>query len=198
MDPTDRATADDDRRHHDAAVARRLLAGLVGVAACSSSAPPTPAALSVNGLVVPAGQRTLRPPLAGRTLSGAQMSVSDLRGKVVVVSFWGSWCGPCRHEQPGLNQVARATTRLGVRFLGVDEKDSLAAAQAFRAEYSVPYPSLADPAGALLLGFRSVAPPAIPFLFVLDRQGRLAARFIGTATPAALTATVRQLATGLP
>jgi thiol-disulfide isomerase/thioredoxin len=70
--------------------------------------------------------------------------LADLRGYPVVVNKWASWCGPCREEFP---HFQRLSARLGKRvaFIGVDAKDSNAAATTFLEEYPVPYPSYTDP-----------------------------------------------------
>jgi cytochrome c biogenesis protein CcmG/thiol:disulfide interchange protein DsbE len=70
--------------------------------------------------------------------------LADLRGYPVVVNKWASWCGPCRAEFP---HFQRLSARLGKRvaFIGVDAKDSNAAANTFLEEFPVPYPSYTDP-----------------------------------------------------
>ena len=80
---------------------------------------------------------------------------------------------------PTLNEVAGRTADHGVRFAGVDVKDELSPAQAFERRQSVPYPSLHDEPGRLLLQFRRVVPQTPPTTLVLEREGRIAAFFAG-------------------
>lgn len=128
----------------------------------------------------PAGDRAPSPPLEGRTLDDTAFDLADLDGQVVVINVWGSWCGPCRAETPGLVRLANKTADDGVQFVGIDTRDSLAGARAFVKNYDVPYPSVFDPTGQALLPFRDVIPSAaIPSSLVLDRDGDIAARVIG-------------------
>jgi cytochrome c biogenesis protein CcmG, thiol:disulfide interchange protein DsbE len=73
-----------------------------------------------------------------------QQRLVDLRGHPVVVNKWASWCGPCREEMPWLQREA-AKRGKRIAFIGVDSKDSDAAAKEFLNEFPVPYPSYTDP-----------------------------------------------------
>jgi len=113
-------------------------------------------------------------------LSGSKFALAQYRGHVVVVNFWGSWCTPCRAEAPSLSQLARHFAPRGVRFLGVDIRDSPATAEAFQSRFGISYPSLNDPGDEIALAFRDTVPPAgIPTTLVIGRNGRIIARVIG-------------------
>jgi thiol-disulfide isomerase/thioredoxin len=133
--------------------------------------------------IYPPGEREEVPALEGTTLDGDPLAISDWKGDIVVINVWGSWCAPCRAETPDLVRLANETKDRGVRFLGVDTRDSISSAQAFVKKFDVPYPSLFDDGGQTLLSFREVIPTAvIPSTVVVDRQGRVAARIIGPVT----------------
>ncbi|MEV4254417.1 TlpA disulfide reductase family protein [Spirillospora sp. NPDC049652] len=129
----------------------------------------------------------------GGTLEDKQVSFSDLRGKVVVVNFWASWCAPCRGEAPSLEQVYQQNKDKGVAFLGVNFKDDKDNALAFERRFKVSYPSLFDGDGRIGLAFKDVPPNAIPTTLVLDRQGRVAARLLGATTFSSLNPVVTKV-----
>jgi thiol-disulfide isomerase/thioredoxin len=119
--------------------------------------------------------------VAGETLDGDQVSLSDHRGRVVVIPVWGSWCGPCRAEAPMLADAARDLEGRGVDFLGIDSRDpDRTDPRAFVRRFGIPYPSIHDPDGATLLAFHGTLPPqTIPSFVIIDEQGRIAARVLG-------------------
>ena len=124
--------------------------------------------------------------LAGTTLEGQPLVISDWVGSVVVINLWASWCGPCRSEAADLEQVNRQLAPQGVRFLGLNTRDGLAAAQAFQRRFPTGYPSIQDADGALTLVFGDLGPAATPTTLILDRQGRVAARILGPVEQAQL------------
>ncbi|ABD09894.1 MULTISPECIES: TlpA family protein disulfide reductase [Frankia] len=125
------------------------------------------------------GNRHPAPPLSGKTLDGTSLDLSSYRGKIVVINFWASWCAPCRAETPGLVQLAKDNPT--VAFLGVNEKDTVSGAKAFTQDFGRSYPSIVDKLGTLAAGW-PVA-PGLPSTFVLDQNGRIAARFTGGVLP---------------
>ena len=97
------------------------------------------------------GKRVKAPTLEGTTLDGEPFVLSDLAGNIVVINVWGSWCAPCRAETPDLVGLANENASLGVRFVGINTRDNPAAAKAFVRSFKVPYPSVEDAEGQLLL-----------------------------------------------
>jgi thiol-disulfide isomerase/thioredoxin len=117
------------------------------------------------------------PSLAGTSLDGKPIDIRNWRGHVVVIDWWGSWCGPCHKEQPELDALALRFAPQGVHFLGVDILDNNAAAQAYVRGYGVPYPSIFDPAVLSGDSWSVIAPPTI---VVVDATGNIRGRFLGT------------------
>jgi thiol-disulfide isomerase/thioredoxin len=172
-------------------IALLALAGLVLLAGCGGSpAPAVDHGINQTGVTVFAGSaRTALPALAGPTLAGGTLTLASLRGQVVVLNVWASWCVPCKAESPALAAVARKVAARGVVFVGIDEADEAGAAKSFLAGINSDYANLSDPDGQLLADLRML-PPAIPGSLVVDRQGRVAARVIGPTTAAQMTALV--------
>ncbi|WJV46959.1 TlpA family protein disulfide reductase [Streptomyces flavofungini] len=125
------------------------------------------------------GDRHDAPKIDGNTLEGEKLDVDDYKGKVVVLNVWGSWCAPCRVETPNFVKVANDTKGKDIQFIGINARDpQKGPAIAFEKDYNVPYPSLHDPMGKLMLRFPkgTLNPVLIPATVVLDKNGKLAAR----------------------
>lgn len=120
------------------------------------------------------GDREKAPEFTARKLSGpGEASLSDYRGKVVVLNFWASWCEPCREESPLLDRwQEKVSAGGGGTILGVDVLDVEEDARAFGKEYGLNYPMLRDGEGEILGEYGVIA---YPETFVIDRQGRIAA-----------------------
>jgi thiol-disulfide isomerase/thioredoxin len=125
--------------------------------------------------VIASGVAATTDPLAGVT----ELSLSDLRGRVVVVNFWASWCGPCRVEQPDLNAAWDIFPADEVVVIGVNIEDTRANALAHLEEFGVPYVSLFDPVNELAGRFSGIGARTIPTTLFLDTEGRVAARLLG-------------------
>ncbi|GGL36092.1 hypothetical protein GCM10010095_21660 [Streptomyces anthocyanicus] len=124
----------------------------------------------------------MTPALKGTTLDGKHADIATMRGDVVVINIWGSWCAPCRKEAPELRKLAEKTEPLGVHFLGIDIRDNRTAAKAFERNFGITYPSIYDPGSRTVTGFKQLAARAVPTTYVLDKQGRVAALSIGPLT----------------
>jgi len=125
------------------------------------------------------GRSSSAPPLSGPTTDGGQLTKSVTSGKVVALDFWGSWCGPCRAEQDDLNTLVTTYAQRGVLFLGVDMRDDTASANAYRSHYHVAYQSLFDGSGDIAAAYDVSAPPTF---IVIDRNGQIVTRLLGTLT----------------
>jgi thiol-disulfide isomerase/thioredoxin len=139
-------------------------------------------------------QRVAAPPVAGELLDGTPFDLAGWYGRVVVINWWGSWCGPCRAEAPELRAVYDATRELGIEFLGVNVRDGRDAAVAFHDAFDHAWPSLFDPGGQIALGFHEVPPSVVPTTLLLDRRHRIAAVFRKAIREPELVGPVRELA----
>lgn len=148
----------------------------------------------------PEAQRRPLAPVAGDSVlaEGQQVSSAQFRGKVVVLNIWGSWCGPCRGEAPGLEQVATESAPRGVQFLGVDVRDDRDAAADFMRSRGISYPSIFDPPGRSLLVLSGYPRNAVPSTIVLDRQHRVAAVFLTSVLASDLQPVVDRIAAEPP
>ena len=116
------------------------------------------------------------PPLVATTLAGQHFDLASHRGHPVVLDFWASWCGPCRKQQPQLNELSRRYAPRGVVFMGVDLRDDGASADAYVHSFDVPYSSVEDTTGDIAGRFDVPAPPVT---LVIDGDGRIALRKLG-------------------
>jgi cytochrome c biogenesis protein CcmG, thiol:disulfide interchange protein DsbE len=121
---------------------------------------------------------------------GGELSLAGLRGSVVIVNFWASWCGPCRLEAPTLQQVWQDYQGKGVRFIGVDIQDTPEAARAFTDEFHLTYPNGPDADNSIARAYRITG---VPETFLIDKDGRLARQFIGPIDQATVEGMLDQL-----
>ena len=107
---------------------------------------------------------------------GESLSLSELRGKVVLIDFWTSWCPPCRREAPTLAEAYRRFQGRGVEFVGVAVWDSEEQASGFVRELGVEYPNGLDSKGTIAIDYGLTG---IPEKYIVDREGRLVRKFAG-------------------
>jgi thiol-disulfide isomerase/thioredoxin len=127
----------------------------------------------------PAAQAT--PPLQVAGLDGQDWDLARLRGKVVVVNFWASWCEPCVHELPVFGALAHQPgfeNRVAV--VGVNYKEPLDSIERFTAAHPIPYPVLRDKTGD---AFKRWTLGVMPTTILVDRQGRARWRTAGEIGP---------------
>ena len=177
-----------------------VVCSIVGVVSCGGTPTTTsggaaPVFGGGEGLTIElARDRAPVDPLVMRDLSGAEVSLSELRGKVVLVNFWATWCGPCRQEIPDLIALRdRYPDQLEVIGVSLDESgpDTV---RAFVDEFAMDYPVVMSTA-EITRHFPGVF--ALPTTFVLDPEGRVAQRHVGLINPAIIEQELRHL-TGLP
>jgi thiol-disulfide isomerase/thioredoxin len=130
--------------------------------------------------VVPPEEREAAPAIAGETVDGGEVALADFAGRPVVVNVWFSTCSPCREEADELVAAERELRDDDVAFLGVNIRDDASGAAAFQENFAIGWPSIYDPTSEQLLGFRDSlpSPGAVPTTWVIDSEGRVAARVI--------------------
>lgn len=193
------------RPARDRAMSRRtVLTGLAGIAAlpllaACSTEDDTLAAQAGNAdgknyiagdgsvLEIAPAERGEPVQFTSSLFSGETVQASDLAGQPAVLNFWYAACAPCRIEAPDLQALHEQSEPAGVRFLGVNVRDTAGTAQAFERNFGITYPSLEDRGGQVLLAMTDYVPPqAVPTTIVLDRQGRVSSRILGVAEPSTL------------
>jgi thiol-disulfide isomerase/thioredoxin len=105
-----------------------------------------------------------------KSRGGENIKLSELRGQVVMVNFWASWCGPCRQEMPLLEQLYQRYQPLGFTLLGVNVEEDSAAADKVLREIPVSFPILYDNRNKVSNSFQV---KAMPSTIMIDRDGRM-------------------------
>jgi thiol-disulfide isomerase/thioredoxin len=153
---------------------------------------------AVNGNIIEyrAGDMPLAHDYTGTSLTGTPISLSSYRGKVLVLNFWGSWCGPCNAEAPTLEVAYQQYHPQGVDFLGDDLDDTVTNALSFDREYGISYPSINDSADSVVQQFSQAAlvndPPTTA---VISKDGHVVGMILGTASTSDLATLIHQAQT---
>jgi cytochrome c biogenesis protein CcmG/thiol:disulfide interchange protein DsbE len=124
----------------------------------------------------PVGQGEAAPDFTLTTFDGQTLVLSELRGQVVAVNFWASWCAPCKAEAPELENTWRHYKDRNVLFIGVDYADTETDAKAFIRAFDITYPNGPDLGTRISQVFRM---RGVPETYIVDQTGRLAFVQIG-------------------
>ncbi len=119
------------------------------------------------------------------TFDGETITLSELRGQVVVINFWASWCGPCRDEAPALENIWQQYRDRGVVMLGVTYADADAKSLAFIDEFNMTYPNAPDRGTRISDMLYHIQ--GVPETFVVDRSGNIAEFIYAPTNEAALS-----------
>jgi cytochrome c biogenesis protein CcmG/thiol:disulfide interchange protein DsbE len=162
-----------------------LLVGLLSYGVAQQRTDTSIDSAVANGKRIAAPERAL-----ARLGADGKASLADYRGKVVVMNFWASWCPPCVDELPLLERTQKKIAAQNALVLGVNYKDLSGKALGFVTKFGLSYPNLRDPDGKYAEDYSS---RYFPETFVIDRQGRVAAKRRGPVDQAWLDETLPPL-----
>lgn len=132
------------------------------------------AAIGVIGFSLAAQAKELSgpaPQFTAKTLDGKSVSLRELKGKVVMINFWASWCGPCRQEMPLLEEIYNDYKKAGFILLGVNLDEEVDDAKGFLSGVNVSFPVPLDPMGKVAEAYEN---QAMPSSYFVDKNGQLA------------------------
>jgi thiol-disulfide isomerase/thioredoxin/outer membrane lipoprotein-sorting protein len=138
------------------------------------------------------------PDLSLQTLTGETVKLADLRGKIVLLDFWATWCEPCRDQMPAIAKLHRETRDQGVVLLGVNDDETAEKALKWAREQGYDWPSLYD--GKQKDARRKYKVDGIPTLVLIDKQGIIAEYQLGSGeiVDASVRSALKKLAIKLP
>lgn len=123
------------------------------------------------------------------TASGSHLTLDSLRGKVVYLNFFATWCPPCNDEAPSLNALQKHYASKGLQIVGVDELENAAKARSFIAKYGLVYPAVVD-SGTLETQY---AVNGLPVHVFIGRAGTIRRIVVGEMSATEMRAEVRRL-----
>ena len=132
----------------------------------------------------------LAPEFSLTDINGQPLKLSDFKGKVVLLDFWATWCGPCRIEIPGFIELQKKYASQGFTMIGISMDDSPEPVVSFTKELQMNYPVAVgnDRLGELYGGM-----PGLPTTFVIGRDGRIYAKHVGATDPEVFEAEIKEL-----
>ena len=138
------------------------------------------------------GAHLMAPEFSLTDITGKPLKLSDFRGKVVMLDFWATWCGPCRIEIPGFIQLQKRYGEQGFTVVGISMDDSADPVVGFYKEMQMNYPVAVgnDRLGELYGGVLG-----LPTTFLIGRDGRIYAKHVGATELEVFEAEIKQLLT---
>jgi cytochrome c biogenesis protein CcmG, thiol:disulfide interchange protein DsbE len=138
----------------------------------------------------PLSKRAALPDFTLPAIQGGNWRLGESSGKVVLLNFWATWCGPCREETPELVRVYRRYRSRGFEIAGISlDEDAEDVVPAFVRRFAVPYPILLPAADFALASYVE----HLPTTLILDRKGRIAGSWIGQVGEAELKPAIERL-----
>ena len=115
-----------------------------------------------------------------KDIDGKKTSLSQFKGKVILLDFWATWCVPCKAEIPGFIELQKKYGARGLQIVGISVDDSPATAKKYATEMKMNYPVLlAEGKEDILKAYDPI--PSIPVSIIIDRDGRIVGRHVGIA-----------------
>ncbi|MBI3062491.1 MAG: TlpA family protein disulfide reductase [Deltaproteobacteria bacterium] len=119
----------------------------------------------------------VRPPeFSGQTLDGKTVSLAGLRGRVVLLNFWATWCLDCRPEMPLFERLHREFTAQGLSVIGINAREGTVTIQRYAKELGLTFPLVLDPKGGINAAYGVIG---LPTTFLTARDGRAVALGVG-------------------
>ena len=141
------------------------------------------------------GSHPVAPPFSLTDITGKPLNLSDYKGKVVLLDFWATWCGPCRIEIPGFIELQKRYASQGFTMIGISMDDSPEPVVDFTKELQMNYPVAVgnDRLGELYGGM-----PGLPTTFVIGRDGRIYAKHVGATDSSVFETEIKELLAASP
>ena len=128
-------------------------------------------------------------------LTGGTFELASLKGRVGVLNYWATWCPPCVVETPEFDKISRSLDPADVQFVGIDVKESdRSPVTAFVADNKISYPIVYDEIARTALKLGKLPMAGLPDTVLIDRQGRVAAVYVGIQTAADIEPAIKTLA----
>lgn len=152
--------------------------------------PPSRAGRGIS--IIDAKARVRAPDVAVATLNGSTWRLSDQKGKVVLVDFWATWCGPCRMTIPHMIEMRNLIGEDRLEIVGISlDKGGAAIVEPFVRQMGINYTILLDPQARSADQFGGVQ--GIPAFFLIDRSGKIAASMVGAGPKESLAKAIETL-----
>jgi peroxiredoxin len=119
---------------------------------------------------------TMPPDFNGRTADGSDLSLASLKGKVVLLNFWATWCLECRPEMPAFERLHREFSAQGLAVVGINAREETSTIRKYAKELGLTFPLISDPTGKINSAYGVIG---LPTTFLIGRSGRAVALAVG-------------------